>query len=201
MRCSAVGWQATQLIEADLRQTAEVMPLSPTATIIIPIPKSPRRPSPSGAAQGAKALVTGFVQSRSDGRLTVGCYVYDVDKGRELGRKGFVVGADDWRRAAHKCSGLAYTAITGAPGMFDTRIAYVAESGAGDARVKRIAVMDSDGYNHRYVTAGDAMVLTPRLAPKGAQPRLRQLRRRQAAGPVVRSRFGQRAAAVARTMR
>ena len=88
--------------------------------IIIPIPKSPRRPSPSGARKGAKALVTGFVQSRSDGRMTVGCYVYDVDKGRELARKGFVVAPSDWRRAAHKCSGLAYTAVTGAPGMFDT---------------------------------------------------------------------------------
>ena len=107
------------------------------------------------ALGGAKALVTGFVQSRSDGRVTFGCYVYDVEKGRELGRKGFVVGTSDWRRAAHKCSGLAYKAITGAPGMFDTRIAYVAESGVGDARVKRIAVMDSDGYNHRYLTAGE----------------------------------------------
>ena len=29
MRCSAVGWQATQLIAADLRQTAELMPLPP----------------------------------------------------------------------------------------------------------------------------------------------------------------------------
>ena len=119
------------------------------------------------AAAGAKTLVTGFVQARPDGRVTVGCYVYDVDKARELARKGFVVGANDWRRAAHKCSGLAYTAITGAPGIFDTHIAYVAESGAGEARSRRIAVMDSDGHNHRYLTAGDAMVLTPRLAPNG----------------------------------
>ncbi len=120
----------------------------------------------SGAAAGAKALVTGFVQSRSDGRLTVGCYVYDADKGRELAARASSIGPNDWRRAAHKCSGLAYTAITGAPGMFDTMIAYVAESGVGDGRTRRIAVMDSDGYNHRYLTAGDAMVLTPRLAPK-----------------------------------
>ena len=117
----------------------------------------------------------------SDGRLTFGCYVYDVDKGRELARKGFVVGRNDWRRAAHKCSGLAYTAVTGAPGMFDTRIAYVAESGSRRLRtVKRIAIMDSDGFNHRYLTAGDTIVLTPRLSPKAAQRRLCQLRRRQA---------------------
>ena len=52
--------------------------------------------------------------------------------------------------------------------MFDTQIAYVAESGVGDARVSRIAVMDSDGYNHHSDTGG-TMVLTPRLAPKAAR--------------------------------
>jgi TolB protein len=163
----AVGWQVTQQIETDLRQTAEVMPLKPDRNDYYSYPEVTAPSFSKWRSTGAKALVTGFVQSRPDGRLTVGCYVYDVDKGRELARKGFVIGPSDWRRAAHKCSGLAYTAITGAPGMFDTMIAYVAESGAGDGRTRRIALMDSDGFNHRYVTTGNAMVLTPRLAPKG----------------------------------
>ncbi|MFL6746675.1 MAG: Tol-Pal system protein TolB, partial [Sphingomicrobium sp.] len=124
---------------------------------------------PKWRSAGAKVLVTGFVQARSDKRITFGCYVYDVDKGREVSRKGFVVDPDDWQRVAHKCSGQAYTAVTGAPGIFDTRIAYVAESGAGQAKVERIAIMDSDGTNHRYLTAGDTMVLTPRLSPKAAR--------------------------------
>jgi TolB protein len=165
----ATGWDATQLIVTDLRQTAELMPLTPKRDDYYSYPEVTAPTFSKWRAAGAKALVTGFVQGRSDGRLTVGCYVYDVEKGRELGRKGFVVGPGDWRRAAHKCSGLAYTAITGAPGMFDARIAYVAESGVGDGRTRRIAMMDSDGYNHRYLTAGDAIVLTPRLAPKGQQ--------------------------------
>jgi len=163
----AVGWEATQLIASDLRQTAEVMPLSSSRDDYYSYPEVTAPTFSKWRSAGAKALVTGFVQSRSDGRLTVGCYVYDVEKGRELARKGFVIGPSDWRRAAHKCSGLAYTAITGAPGMFDTRIAYVAETGVGDGRTRRIAVMDSDGYNHKYLTAGDGIVLTPRLAPKG----------------------------------
>ena len=130
------------------------MPLPPNQKDYYSYPEVTAPTFSKWRSAGAKALVTGFVQSRSDGRVTFGCYVYDVEKGRELGRKGFVVGSGDWRRAAHKCSGLAYQAITGAPGMFDTRIAYVAESGVGDARIKRIAVMDSDGFNHRYLTAG-----------------------------------------------
>jgi TolB protein len=165
----AIGWQATQLIAADLGQTAEVMPLKPNRDDYYSYPEVTAPTFSKWRSAGAKALVTGFVQSRSDGRLTVGCYVYDVEKGRELGRKGFVIAPSDWRRAAHKCSGVAYSAITGAPGIFDTRIAYVAENGIGDARTRRIAVMDSDGSNHRFVTAGGTMVLTPRLAPKGNQ--------------------------------
>lgn len=161
----AIAWQATQLIVTDLRQTSELMPLPPNQKDYYSYPEVTAPTFSTWRGKGAKALVTGFVQSRSDGRVTVGCYVYDVDKGRELGRKGFVVAPGDWRRAAHKCSGLAYQAITGAPGMFDSKVAYVAETGPADARVKRIATMDSDGFGHHYETPGGTMVLTPRLSP------------------------------------
>lgn len=165
----AYAWQATQLIETDLRQTAELMPLSPDRKDYYSFPEVTAPSFSKWRERGAKGLITGFVQQRPDGRLTVGCYVYDVDKGRELGRIGFVAAPGDLRRAAHKCSGLAYKAITGSPGMFDTRIAYVAETGAPEARVKRIAIMDSDGFDHSYVTAGETTVLTPRLSPKGGR--------------------------------
>jgi TolB protein len=165
----ALAWQATQLIEADLRQTAELLPLEPDRKDYYSYPEVTAPSFSKWRDKGAKALITGFVQTRSDGRLTVGCYIYDADKGREIGRKGFVVAPSDLRRAAHKCSGLAYQSITGAPGMFDTRMTYVAETGPTDARVKRVAVMDSDGFDHRYVTPGGTTVLTPRLSPRAAR--------------------------------
>lgn len=161
----AIAWQATQLIAADLRSTSELMPLSPSQKDYYSYPEVTAPDFPKYRRAGAKALVTGFVQTRPDGRLTFGCYVYDAARGRELGRKGFVVGAGDWRRAAHKCSGLAYQALTGAPGMFDTRITYVAETGSAPNIVRRIAVMDSDGHSHDYATQGATMVLSPRLSP------------------------------------
>ena len=164
-----IAWQATQLIAQDLRTTSEVMPLPPAQKDFYSYPEVTAPSFPKWRSAGAKVLVTGFVQARSDGRITFGCYVYDVPKGREVARKGFVVDPADWQRAAHKCSGLAYTAVTGAPGIFDSRIAYVAESGKGSAKVERLAIMDSDGTNHKYLTAGDTMVLTPRLSPKAAR--------------------------------
>jgi TolB protein len=163
-----IAWQASQLIAQDLRTTGEMMAIAPEQKDYYSYPEVTAPTFSRWRSKGAKALLTGFVQARSDGRLTVGCYVYDVDKGRELGRIGFVADPDDWRRAAHKCSGLAYQSLTGAPGIFDTRITYVATTGVGD-QVNRIAVMDSDGLNHEYVTPGGAMALTPRLSPKGGR--------------------------------
>jgi len=165
----AIGWEATQLIASDLAQTAELAPLKPDREDYYSFPEVTAPNFSKWRSAGAKVLVTGFVQSRSDGRLTFGCYVYDVEKGRELARLGFALAPSDWRRAAHKCSGLAYKSITGAPGVFDTRIAYVAETGAGDARVRRIALMDSDGRNQRYLTDGTSVVLTPRLGANAQQ--------------------------------
>lgn len=164
-----IGWEATQLIVADLQQTGELAPLKTSRDDYYSYPEVTAPNFQKWRSAGARALVMGFVQSRSDGRLTFGCYVYDVDKGRELVRKGFVLTPGEWRRAAHKCSGLAYTAITGAPGMFDTRITYVAQTGTGELQIRRVALMDSDGLNLRYVTAGDGTVLTPRLSPRGTR--------------------------------
>ena len=114
---------------------------------------------------GARALVSGFVQARADGRLTVGCYLYDVQRERELARKGFLISPADWRKAAHRCADAVYAKVTGEPGLFETRVAYVDESGPATARLKRIAVQDLDVRNHKFLTSGDAPVITPRWSP------------------------------------
>ncbi|WP_309661000.1 Tol-Pal system beta propeller repeat protein TolB [Sphingomonas sp.] len=155
------------VITSDLRSTRELMPIGPENARVYSYPEATAPGFKQWSATGAKALVTGFVQARSDGRITVACYLHDIPGAREIARKGFVVAPAEWRRAAHRCSDAVYERLAGRPGSFDTRIAYVAESGSKNARVKRIALMDSDGTSHRYLTAGDSTVLTPRLTPGG----------------------------------
>ena len=90
-----------------------------------------RRPALSQLGKiGAGALVTGYVQARDDGRIQVVCYLYDLKQKREMTRKGFVVAPTEWKRAAHRCAGAFFTAVTKRPGHFDSRIAYVAETGS-----------------------------------------------------------------------
>ena len=92
-----------------MRTTAELVPVGPSQKDFYSYPEV-TAPNFSRWRSSAKFLLTGFVRSQPDGRFAVGCYVYDVTTGREAGRTGFVVAPDEWRRAAHKCSGLAYTA-------------------------------------------------------------------------------------------
>lgn len=160
----ALGRQISEVIAADLRNSGLFKPLGPTGVRAIPFSEvsSPDLGYWRGAT--AQALVQGFVRA-DGGNLTVGCYLYDVALGTELARQGFVVKPADWRRAAHKCADTVYSRLTGEGPYFDSRVVYVSETGPKNRRIKRLAIMDQDGANHRFLTNGQSIVLTPRFSP------------------------------------
>jgi TolB protein len=159
--------QIANLIAADLKLTNSFIVADVSKVRIPSYPEVTAPAYPQWRAAGAKLLLSGFVNARSDGRLTIGCYIYDVQSGRELDRQGFAVAQNEWRRAAHRCADMAYVKSTGNAPMFDSRIAYVAESGPVDALVKRLAIMDFDGANHTWLTDGGSTVLSPSWSPDG----------------------------------
>ena len=165
----SIGRDVAAVVAADLRASGLFTPLGPTGVRSYPYPEATAPAFPTWRTTGAQALVSGFVESRPDGRITVGCYLFDVTSGRELTRQGFVVPPAQWRRAAHKCADAVYARLSGQSGFFDTRVVYVAETGPKTNRQKRIAIMDADGSNHRYLTEGRSTVLTPRFSPDGSR--------------------------------
>ncbi len=113
----------------------------------------------------AQALVNGRVEVEADGRLRVEFRLWDVFAEQQM--TGFVYRTTpvNWRRIAHIISDSIYQRLTGEAGYFDTRIVYISESGPANRRLKRLAIMDQDGANHRFLTAGKELVLTPRFSP------------------------------------
>src|SRR3546814_20849018 len=83
----------------------------------------------------------------------------------ELVRQGFEIQPGDWRRATHKCADAIYSRLSGEAPFFDSRFAYIAESGPKGNRVKQLAIMDSDGGNHKFITNGQALALSPPFPP------------------------------------
>jgi len=161
----ALGKQMADVITNDLKNSGLFAPLP--AAQLRPV-TYPQVSAPDYAAwlpTGAQALIQGYVQANADGTLTVGCYLYDTFAKTELAREGFVVPPAQWRRAAHKCADKVYTRLTGEGPYFDSQVMYVSETGPKKNRTKRLAIMDQDGANHRFITNGQSLVLTPRFAP------------------------------------
>jgi TolB protein len=162
---AALGRQVAEVVAGDLSRSGLFRPIGPGGIRAVSFPEVTAPAFDHWGGMGAAALVQGFVRANADGQLTVGCYLYDVALKSELTRQGYVVAPRDWRRAAHKCADAIYSRLSGESPFFDSRIAYIAESGPKDRRVKRLAIMDSDGANHRFLTNGQSTVLTPRFSP------------------------------------
>lgn len=163
----ALGRQIAEVIASDLRSTGAFQPIGPAGMPGYDMREATAPAYPTWRGTGASSLVTGYVEPRGDGRITVACYLHDVTAGRQLASQGFAVPASEWRRAAHKCADTIYSRLTGAQPYLDTRIVYVAETGPKTNRLKRIALMDSDGSNLRYLTMPKAGVTMPRFSPRG----------------------------------
>jgi TolB protein len=162
---TALGRQIAEVISADLRASGVFETSGPNGLRAITLAEVTTPEFDYWRGRNVEQLVEGFVRVGGDGNLTVGCYLYDVGNGNEVTRLGFNVPPKDWRRAAHKCADAIYSKLTGEAPFFDSRIAYIAETGPKGKRVKRLAIMDSDGANHRFITNGQSTALTPRFSP------------------------------------
>jgi len=155
----------TQIITANLRRCGLFAPIDPAAYIekIASVDAVPR--FPDWRAISAQALVTGRMTRQNDGRLKAEFRLWDVVAGQQLAGQQYFTTPDNWRRIAHIISDAIYERLTGEKGYFDSRVVFVDETGPAERRIKRLAIMDQDGANVRYLTRGDDLVLTPRFSP------------------------------------
>jgi TolB protein len=160
---TAVG--VTQIITANLKGSGLFLPVDPAAFLekLAGVDNVPN--FPNWRTINAQALVTGRITRQSDGRLKAEFRLWDVLAGQQLDGKQYFTTPDNWRRIAHIISDAIYERLTGEKGYFDTRVVFVDETGPKDRRIKRLAIMDQDGANVRYLTRGDELVLTPRFSP------------------------------------
>lgn len=113
----------------------------------------------------AQCLLVAKVKNQGD-QVTVEFRLFEVSDGTQMLGASVTGKLNQWRRIAHKIADAVYSRITGESGYFDTRVAYVDESGPKTRkRVRRLAVMDWDGHNNMYLTDGAHMVMMPQFSP------------------------------------
>ncbi len=162
---SQFGRDIAQVITNDLGNSGLFRPLPQSSFITQGQPQADVPDFKNWSSIGAQALVTGKAEMQSGGNLRVEFRLWDVLPQAQIQGTAYTTTQSNWRRIAHIMADVIYERLLGEKGYFDTRIAYISATGPRDRRTKRLAIMDQDSENNRFLTDGSWLVLTPRFHP------------------------------------
>ena len=156
------------IIAADLYRSGQFNPL--------PVDDFLSRPSDESEVKykdwrliKAVNLVVGRVTQMGTDRYAVRFQLFDVFRERQLAAFLWKVTGNDLRKIAHQISDKVYEALTGRPGAFDSRIAYVTLlRTASKGSEYQLMVADADGYNPKQILRSPDPILSPAWAADGA---------------------------------
>ena len=158
----AYSQKISQIVQADLERSGQFRLVDVAGTLL---DESARPDMSVWRQRGADSLLTGSVTRLADGRYDVRFRLWDVVRGQDIGRDGYVVVQGDLRLAAHRISDFIYEKLTGDKGVFSTRIAYVTKS----AQRFDLWVADADGENAQSALSSPEPIISPAWSPNGSQ--------------------------------
>lgn len=160
-----------KVIDSDLGRTGQFRALSRSS-----MPEQPFDAAgvnlPSWRAVNVDNIVV--AQAKHDaatGKVQVRFYLLDAVRGGAplLVYDMPAVMPNQLRYVAHQISDLVYQKLTGIPGFFTTKIAYVTVNGIGPARRFELVVADYDGDSPRAIAVSREPLMSPSWAPDRKQ--------------------------------
>lgn len=159
------GDKVREVMAADLDRSG-LFKILPTNSYIETLTSIDQQPKfVNWQAIKSQALVQSQIVELPGDKIRVDFRLWDVTAEQQLIGKSFTTTKSNWRRIAHVVADAIYERLTGDKGYFNTRVVYVSETGRATRRIKRLAMMDQDGENHKFLTDGRNLVLTPRFSP------------------------------------
>ena len=162
---SQLGRDMAGVISADLARSGLFRVVSPAAFIQAGPSRGESPNFQNWRPTGAQALVTGKTEVQGGGSVRVEFRLWDILPQTQIQGTAYTTTQANWRRIAHIMADVIYERLLGEKGYFDTRIVYIGATGPRDRRSKRLAIMDQDSENNRFLTDGSWLVLTPRFHP------------------------------------
>ena len=154
----------TTVVAADLTRSGLFRMVDPGG--MVPVPYEPDQMNyPQWQARGASAVVIGTVAQTPAGPYDVRFRLMDAVKQTQLAGFAYAAPASELRLTAHKIADVIYQQLTGDPGVFATRIAYIVKRGKGFA----LQVADADGYNPQTILSSTQPIISPAWSPDGTK--------------------------------
>jgi TolB protein len=130
---------------------------------------------------GVENLVIGRVEPAGADQYQIKFRLFDVFRGRQITGYSLPASAEQLRLVAHRISDIIYEALTGQPGAFATRIAYVIAETRQDKKTYKLQLADSDGYNPKTLLSSAQPLMSPAWSPDGRQLAYVSFEKRRAA--------------------
>lgn len=115
--------------------------------------------------RGASALVIGETAKLANGNIEITFFLMDIAKRSQMTGLIATVPESKLRAAAHRIADVIYEELTGAVGVFSTRIAYVLKRG----KQFSLRVADADGHNASAIFESSEPIISPDWSPDGRQ--------------------------------
>lgn len=166
---ASVNFDMARIIDADLARTGSFRTL-PRADML----ETPTRPElvnfKNWRQVGMDMLVLGQMRKNADDKVSTRFFLLDAVRGQQLMAYDMPPASPDQLRAvAHQIADLIYEKLTGVPGAFSTKIAYVSATGTGDARKYQLNVADADGDSPHVVAVSREPLMSPCWSPNRRQ--------------------------------
>lgn len=154
----------SEVISADLARSGRFK-LQPPGNVR-PLPTEPAEVNfPFWKNQGRQSLAIGKLTPRNDGKLDVRFRLIDTSREAQLLGFSYAVAPGQLRAIAHKIADQIYEKLTGEPGVFSTRIAYVARN----PNRFELHIADADGFNSQFILAHREPIISPAWSPEGGR--------------------------------
>ena len=118
---------------------------------------------------GMDHIVIGNVSLQKDGTYQVQFRLIDILKAKQVLGYSFTATKETIRTVSHQISDYIFTHITGMPGAFSTRIAYVTVQRSKKNIASKLQVSDTDGYNPQTLLTSDQPIMSPAWSPDGSE--------------------------------
>lgn len=154
----------SRVIQSDLTRSGQFRLIDSVGIAPLPIEANQIR-YPEWRNRGADSIVVGQINPTSDGRYEVRFQLMNAVKQVQLAGMSYVVDSSQFREVGHKIADIIYQKLTGVPGVFSTKVAYVLKRPTNYS----LQIADSDGYNARNIMSSKEPIISPAWSPDGTR--------------------------------